>query len=64
MSVIGIEINCVECGEPIVHEVNVFGDDPIPVINAFCFEQESFFCENCEHTTITAELEMMDEKDL
>lgn len=57
---IKISIPCAHCGENIIS--TVFCVDGILPLMAF--EQESFYCDNCDHTTVTGDFDTFDSEDV
>jgi len=59
---IKLELDCINCGEPITQSIEAVGN-PVS-IHLMCFEQSDWDCDKCGHQTVTADMDMMDAEDL
>lgn len=58
-----VMIQCENCDEEIYQGINrtYLEHEGLPVVSAAEGEQQSFYCDNCEHTTVCGELDRFDE---
>ena len=60
MNKINIIVNCINCGEEIVHTLTSMDDASVHIM----YFQDAWECSECGHTTLFGDLDGIDEEDL
>lgn len=59
-----ISVDCQECGKTIVKDINFMTNAEEVSVPLGMFEHMEWFCEDCEITWLTGDLELINEADL
>lgn len=61
-----IVITCANCDDEIYHGIcrTFLEHNGLPVVSVVEGEQSSYYCDNCEKTTYTGELEVLSEDEI
>lgn len=63
MPMLNIEVDCINCDEPIRKQILHIGEEN-PAVNVHSFSQTSWICSECGHTTCIGDIDMIDKEDL
>ena len=61
--IVGLLVNCPECGKEIIHYSNHITDES-PIVAVTEFEQTDWCCEDCDKTFCIGDIDLIDVEDL